>query len=402
MERTTQKNILLAVCGGIAAYKAAELVRLLRQQGHTVKVVMTASAQEFVGPLTFQALSGNPVYTEALNAGQDNGMEHISLTRWAELMLIAPATANTIAKCVHGFADNLVTALYLAANCPVFMAPAMNQAMWNNPATQENIRKLEHYGVTIIGPDSGEQACGETGYGRMAEPVEICRSLIQKAENANLQGIKVLISAGPTQEDIDPVRYITNRSSGKMGYALARAAVSSGAEVTLVSGPVKLTPPPGVRVIQVKSADQMYDAVMARANDCEIYIGAAAVADYAPVVTAQEKIKKNTTQITLSLTKTKDILAGLAQLQYAPFTVGFAAETTDLENYAQTKLRSKKLAMIAANWVSKEQGGFDSEQNALEVFWNEGSATLPMMDKYPLAKELIKLIALRFYEKNRI
>ncbi|MEQ1739394.1 MAG: bifunctional phosphopantothenoylcysteine decarboxylase/phosphopantothenate--cysteine ligase CoaBC [Methyloglobulus sp.] len=402
LETPIKKHVLLAICGGIAAYKSAELVRLLRKQGCEVRVVMTHSAREFVAPLTFQALSGNPVHTELLDADEENAMGHINLARWADVLVIAPATANTIAKCTHGLADDLVSTLFLAATCPVYMAPAMNQAMWNKAITQENIRQLEGYGVLFIGPNAGDQACGETGKGRMAEPAEICQRLLLESKSEVLQGVKVLISAGPTREYIDPVRYITNRSSGKMGFALARAASRAGAQVSLVSGPVNLPPPHHLDVIHVETAAQMYDAVLARAESSDIYIGAAAVADYSPGVMEKEKVKKKDSLTTLLLHKTKDILADVAQLKNAPFTVGFAAETNDLGAYAQAKLSGKKLDMIAANWVGREQGGFDSDQNALEIFWKNGKASLPMTDKNQLAEQLINLITTRFNEKNRI
>jgi phosphopantothenoylcysteine decarboxylase / phosphopantothenate---cysteine ligase len=398
----SKKRILLAVCGGIAAYKSAELVRLLRKQDGEVRVVMTRSALEFVGILTFQALSGNPVHSELLNADEENAMGHINLARWADVMVIAPATANTIAKCAHGLADDLVSALALTATCPIYMAPAMNQAMWHKAVTQDNIRKLEAYGIHFIGPNAGDQACGETGYGRMAEPAEICQRLLTESKTGVLQDLKILISAGPTREYIDPVRYITNRSSGKMGYALARAALQAGAQVSLVSGPVNLAVPAGIDMIPVETAAQMHDAVMAEAENVDIYIGAAAVADYSPVAMEKDKIKKQDAETSLALHKTKDILANVARLDNKPFTVGFAAETRDLETYAQEKLQNKKLDMIAANLVGQEQGGFDSEQNALEVFWVNGRKSLPMTGKTHLAQQLIDLIAKRFNEKNRI
>ena len=401
---TINKNIVLGVSGGIAAYKSAELVRLLRKQGAEVRVVMTQSAMEFISPLTFQALSGNPVYSELLDADAENAMGHISLARWADLVIIAPATANLIAKLSHGLADDLLSTLYLAATCPVYVAPAMNQAMWNKAVTQENIEKLVAHGVIIIGPEQGDQACGETGFGRMSEPGDICKRLIHALEFQNqsiaqcLQGLKLLISAGPTREPLDPVRYITNRSSGKMGYALANAALKAGAEVTLVSGSVTLTAPANSELVKVETAAQMYEAVMSRASEHDIYIGAAAVADYSPATMEPEKIKKQEEQTTIILQKTKDILAEVAKLDKRPFTVGFAAETHDLEAYARDKLARKKLDMIAANWVGRELGGFDSEQNALHVFWENGEKTLAMTDKTHLAEQLIRLIAERFNE----
>lgn len=402
MITATNKNVLLAVCGGIAAYKAAELVRLLRKNGANVRVAMTPSAKNFIGPLTLQALSGHPVHTDLLNPDEENAMGHISLARWADVMIIAPATANTLAKCACGMADNLVTALYLAADCPVYMAPAMNQAMWSKAATQENIRRLNNAGVTLIGPESGDQACGETGYGRMSEPAEICRQLSAGTETSVLSGIKVLISAGPTREYIDPVRYISNRSSGKMGYAIARAAVQAGAEVSLVSGPVNLTAPANVTLVRVESAAQMYDAVMSSAGNADIYIGTAAVADYSPAETSTGKIKKDREHIELALSKTQDILSAVARMGSAPFVVGFAAETHDLEGYALKKLHEKNLDMIAANWVGRQEGGFDSEQNALEIFWKNGRVSLPMADKKRISTLLIDIIATKFHEKNRV
>ena len=388
----TNKHILVGISGGIAAYKTAELVRLLRKQGAEVRVVMTQSAQAFVSPLTFQALSGNSVHIELLDSNTENAMDHINLARWADLLIIAPATANIIAKCSHGIADDLLTTLYLAATCPVYVAPAMNQAMWNKPVTQENLRKLQAHGARIIGPEAGDQACGEIGYGRMSDPVALCEQL-QIDFAPCLKGCRVLISAGPTREPIDPVRYISNRSSGKMGYALAKAAVNAGAEVTLVSGPVALAPPYQVDLVSVETAAQMYQAVISRAETYDIYIGAAAVADYSPAMMAPQKIKKQDEQSTLTLTRTKDILAAVAALSRRPFTVGFAAETHDLENYAKSKLQQKRLDMIAANWVGGEQGGFESDQNALEVFWASGHQSLAMTDKFQLAKNLIDLIA---------
>jgi phosphopantothenoylcysteine decarboxylase/phosphopantothenate--cysteine ligase len=397
---TINKHILVGVSGGIAAYKTAELVRLLRKQGADVRVVMTQSATQFVSPLTFQALSGHSVHSELLNAEAENAMSHISLARWADVFVIAPASANTLAKCSHGLADNLLSTLYLAVECPVYIAPAMNQAMWHKPVTQENIAKLKTHGVTIIGPEQGEQACGDTGLGRMAEPVAICERLLAKPMAQCLQGLRVLISAGPTREPLDPVRYITNRSSGKMGYALANAAVKAGATVTLVSGPVALVVPKSVERYLVETAAQMFDAVMAKAADCDIYIGAAAVADYTPVIVQAQKIKKQAEQSSIILQKTQDILATVASLDKRPFTVGFAAETDNLEHYAQHKLHEKNLDMIAANWVGREQGGFDSEQNALQVFWHTGQTTLAMMDKTQLAEQFILLCAERFNAKN--
>ncbi len=406
-------RILLAVCGGIAAYKAAELTRLLRKKNVEVQVVMTESATQFVSALTFQALSGNPVQTRLLDEYEEQAMGHIHLARWASSIVIAPATANMIAKLSYGLADDLVSTLCLAATCPIYVAPAMNQAMWHNPVTQENIARLKQRGISMIDPEQGEQACGETGIGRMAEPASICARLIgdkpylmpqtnvdstQKTRGI-LEGVKVLISAGPTREPLDPVRYITNRSSGKMGYALAEAALQAGASVTLVTGVVNLKAPAAAEVVQVETAEQMYHAVTSRAQEHNIYIGAAAVADYAPVQIKEQKIKTQAHESTIILQKTKDILAAVALLPHRPFVVGFAAETHDLAVYAKGKLVRKKLDMIAANWVGKEQGGFDRDENSLHVFWHDGDKVLPMTSKTQLAQQLIALISKRMNEK---
>ncbi|MDO8940693.1 MAG: bifunctional phosphopantothenoylcysteine decarboxylase/phosphopantothenate--cysteine ligase CoaBC [Methylicorpusculum sp.] len=395
------KHILLAVSGGIAAYKAAELVRLLRKQAFDVRVVMTESAQAFISPLTFQALSGHPVGTRLLDEDQEHVMGHISLARWADSVLVAPATANCIAKFSHGLSDDLVSTLVLAATCPVFIAPAMNQAMWKKAVTQENVARLNRDGFRFIGPASGEQACGEIGYGRMAEPDVICETLSRFFCHGDLSGKKVLISAGPTREPIDPVRFITNRSSGKMGYAITEAAIEAGGIVTLVSGPVALPPPKYCQIINVESAAQMHEAVMASAPNSDVYIGAAAVADYSPNTHQPEKIKKIENTLILELFKTRDILAEVAALPVQrPFTVGFAAETHDLERYAKDKLAKKNVDMIAANWVGKDQGGFDRDQNALQVYWKGGGKQLEMTDKTQLARQLINLIAEKMNEKN--
>ncbi len=394
------KKILLAVTGGIAAYKSAELVRLLRKENTEVRVVMTRAAQQFVTPLTFQALSGHPVATELLDVSQENAMGHINLARWADMLVVAPASADIIAKFSHGIADDLLTTLYLASECPVYIAPAMNQAMWNKVVTQENLKRLEQHGINIIGPEAGDQACGERGYGRMTEPVDICAQLITNKPTSLLQGKSVLISAGPTREPLDPVRYITNRSSGKMGYALADAAIAEGATVTLVSGPVSLVPHSEVSLVKVETAVQMYDEVLQRSGFHDVYIGTAAVADYSPGEIKQKKIKKHAEQTSITLYKNKDILGAVASSTPRPFTVGFAAETDDLERYARGKLERKKLDMIAANWVGKDVGGFEDDKNALQVFWRNGQQTFELMDKNELAKKLIALIAERMDEKS--
>lgn len=390
----------MGVCGGIAAYKAAELLRLLRKQGCEVRVVMTAAARQFVAPLTFQALSGHGVHSDLLDADQEQAMSHIHLARWADLLLIAPATADMLAKMAHGLADDLLSTLYLAAECPVAVAPAMNQAMWRKAVTQDNLARLLSNGVRVIGPAAGEQACGEQGLGRMSEPDEICRLVMDSQMIGALAGVRIVISAGPTREPLDPVRYLTNRSSGKMGYALAEAAVAAGALVTLVSGPVTLPAPRGAALIAVESALQMHEAVMVACRDADIYIGAAAVADYRPVTLAPRKIKKSGEAVSIELTKNPDIVADVAKLQPKPWVVGFAAETDDLEAYARHKLLAKNLDMIAANWVGKGEGGFESDRNALQVFWPCGHLTLAMTDKHTLAAQLLTLIAEKWHEKN--
>ena len=391
------KRVLLGITGGIAAYKSAELVRLLTRQDYEVRVVMTEAATQFISPLTFQALSAHPVYTQLLDADQENAMGHINLARWADLLLIAPASANSLAKFSYGLADDLLSTLYLAVTCPVYIAPAMNQAMWHKAATQENIQRLIQHGVTIIGPDAGSQACGDTGPGRMTEPAAIAQLLCRQNKPGILHAKKILITAGPTHEKIDPVRYITNRSSGKMGYALAEQARQLGAQVTLVSGPVSLSPPDHVNTVLVESAAEMYTAVMQHIEGQDIMIAAAAVADYSPVHVQIEKIKKQNEQTELNLVKTKDIVATVASLNNKPFTVGFAAETQHLKQYAQDKLIGKKLDMIAANWVGQAAGGFDSDSNALQVYWQTGNKTLAMTDKQQLAKQLLALIAERLH-----
>ena len=397
-----KKRILLGICGGIAAYKSAELVRLLRKQDQEVRVVMTQSAMQFISPLTFQALSGNPVSTELLDAEEENSMGHINLSRWADIFVIAPATANSIAKFSHGLADDLLSTLFLAADCPLLIAPAMNQAMWHKPITQDNIQKLIQHGIDIIGPEAGEQACGETGFGRMTEAKDIYLKLIQnKTNDYTLKDVNVLLTAGPTWEPIDPVRYITNRSSGKMGYALAEAALSAGANVTLVSGPVALNTPKDIKVVNVETAEQMFNAVISKVDENEIFIAAAAVADYSPTVKSLEKIKKQQNNSILQLQKTNDIVATVASLSNRPsFVVGFAAETQNLENYAINKLKQKNLDMIAANWVGQARGGFDAKENALQVYWNTGRKNLKMTNKKQLARQLIALIVERMNEKD--
>ena len=397
------RHILLGVTGGIAAYKALELVRLLKKEGAQVRVVMTKAACEFIAPLSFQALSGHSVHIELLDVDAENAMGHIELARWADIFIIAPASANTLSKFAHGNADNLLSTLYLAANCPVYIAPAMNHVMWNHVATQTNIQLLQTHGIRLISPEAGEQACGEIGVGRMAEPQTICARLLADitAPSQILAGIHIMITAGATREPLDAVRYITNRSSGKMGYAIACAAQLAGANVTLISGITALSPPENCHFIQTETAQAMHSAVFENINPCDIFIGAAAVADYRPIDVAQKKIKKKDDTLTLTLQKNADILADVAARKNPPFTVGFAAETHDLEHYARDKLIRKKLDMIAANWVGGERGGFESSDNALDIFWQDGQKSLPMTNKETLATQLISLIAKRFHLKTK-
>jgi len=399
MYQLTGKRILLGVTGGIAAYKAALLLRILRQHGAEVRVVMTRNACEFITPLTMQALSGKPVHTELLDLEAESAMGHIDLARWADLVLIAPASANFIARYANGFAEDLLSTLCLATGSPVMLAPAMNQQMWLNSATQENLGTIEERGISVIGPAEGDQACGETGPGRMLEPEEIASLAAKSFETNILSGSRLLVTAGPTREAIDPVRYISNRSSGRMGYAVAMAGIEAGAEVSLISGPVNLSAPDRAELINVTSAAEMYSAVMQKMSSTYIFVSAAAVADYSLRTIAEQKIKKSSDSYELSLQKNPDILAEVAALNSPPFTVGFAAETENLELNAQTKLRTKKLDMIAANQVGEDLG-FDSEMNALTVFWGAEHKQLQKAPKIRLARTLITLIADQYNEKN--
>lgn len=386
------RRILLGVTGGIAAYKAAELVRRLKERGADVQVVMTHGAREFVTPLTFQALSGRPVRTDLWDEAAEAAMGHIELARWAELVVVAPASADFLARLATGRADDLLSTLCLATTAPLWVAPAMNRVMWANAATQANVATLRERGVTVLGPASGEQACGEVGEGRMLEAADIAAAVYARELRGPLSGRHVVITAGPTREALDPVRFITNRSSGKMGYAVAEAARDAGARVTLVSGPVSLPTPAGITRVDVESAHQMYEAVHAAIGDADIYIGAAAVADYTPAACAQQKIKKTSECLELSLTKARDILASVAALERRPFTVGFAAETCDVEKHARDKLVRKKLDMIAANEVGATKA-FDREDNALLVLWPDGRRELELKSKADLAREFVALIA---------
>ena len=391
------ERVLLGVCGGIAAYKAAELVRRLREAGAEVRVVLTDGATHFVGAATFQALSGNPVRSSLWDAAAEAAMGHIELARWATRVVIAPATADMLAKLAHGHADDLLSTLCLATIAPLDVAPAMNNRMWLHPATQANLALLQTRGVSILGPADGEQACGEVGPGRLLEPDAIVAALAQTTapQPQTLRGVRVLISAGPTFEDLDPVRYLGNRSSGKMGFALAAAATALGAQVTLVAGPTALVTPAGVRRIDVRRTNEMRDAVLG-ALPQDIYIGAAAVADYMPRHTADRKLKKSAAMLVLELVRTPDILAEVAAHIPRPrMVIGFAAETEELESHARGKLADKQLDLIAANRVGIEGGGFESDDNALSVYWTGGEAQLGPMSKIRLAHALMDLIAQR-------
>lgn len=400
MNTLANRHVLVGVTGGIAAYKSAELVRRLSEHQAQVRVVMTPSACKFIGPLTMQALSGHPVHSDLLDPGTESVMGHIELARWCEVVIVAPASANFLARLAHGLADDLLTTLCLATTAPIVVAPAMNQQMWQAPVTQSNRTLLQNRGVRFLGPAEGGQACGEFGPGRMVEPLDIIESLRGLFSPGTLTGLRVLITAGPTREAIDPVRYISNRSSGKMGYAIARAALEAGAEVILVSGPVALTAPEGVERVSVESATEMLEAVMARIAGCDIFIAAAAVADYQCRRPFLQKLKKTEEAITLTLDRTPDILAKVAALPKTPFTVGFSAETEDLVASALDKLTRKSLDMIAANEVGSPGLGFESDENALRVLWADGDMELPRAPKLRLARDLIQIIARRYREKN--
>ncbi len=386
------KHILLGITGGIAAYKAPDLVRKLTAQGAIVRVVLTNAAAEFVSPMSLQAVSGNPVHHTLLDPAAEAAMGHIELAKWADILLIAPATANCLAKLANGLADDLLSTLYLATTAKVIIAPAMNQQMWKAAATQANLTTLTQRGVAILGPADGEQACGDIGVGRMLDPVDIVSQLVPSHARV-LEGKKVVITAGPTREELDPVRYITNHSSGKMGYAIAAAATAAGANVELISGPVALPAPAACKLHHVVSAEQMHSAVMQSINNADIFIATAAVADYRPKQVAPQKIKKNNDELTLTFVKNPDILKDVASLPNAPFTVGFAAESENVEAYARKKLSTKKLAMIAANDISAQGLGFNSDRNALHVIWSDGEKKLPADSKAALAQSLILLIA---------
>ena len=400
-ENLQGQKIVLCVGGGIAAYKALELVRRLREAGAQVQVAMTAGAQQFVTPLSFQALSGNPTRTSLWDNAAEASMGHIELARWADRIVIAPATADLLARLAHGQADDLVTTLCLATTAPITVAPAMNHRMWLHPATQANIATLLGRGAQVVGPEDGPLAEGESGPGRLSEPEALVAALLPAhaapvaASDGALKGLKVVVSAGPTYEDLDPVRYLGNRSSGKMGFAVADSAARRGAEVTLVAGPVHLPTPPGVKRVDVRSAAQMHEAVFA-ALPADIYIGAAAVADYTPRLPAANKIKKSNESLALDLVRTTDILAEVAaQTQSLKLVVGFAAETENVAGYARGKLVAKHLDLIVANRVGVADGGFESDQNAMTAYWPDGERVFTPGAKTRLADDLIDLIVER-------
>lgn len=396
------KNILLGVSGGIASYKSPDLVRRLKERGANVQVVMTQGAQQFVTPLTFQAVSGQPVRGELFDLDAEAAMGHIELARWADAIVVAPATADFIARLAQGRADDLLTTLCLATEQPVCVAPAMNRVMWSDPATVANVNILQQRGITLMGPGTGDQACGETGDGRMLEPTQIVSlvedTLHSRRQAGPLRGKNVVITAGPTRERLDPVRYLSNRSSGKMGFAVARAAVDAGANVILVCGPVNLTTPDDVERVDVESAQQMYEAVHARVADADIFIAAAAVADFRPASVSQTKIKKTGAHTSIELEPCPDILYSVGHLDSPPFAVGFAAETCDMKTHALRKIEKKRLKMIAANRVGDATSdgacvGFESDENELLVIWPGGEQLLPHASKTIVARGLIDLIA---------
>ncbi len=396
MLELANRRILLGVTGGIAAYKSAELIRRLKELGADVRVVMTKAAQEFITPLTLQALSGNPVHTELLDTDAEAAMGHIELARWGDLILIAPASADFIARFAHGHGNDLLTTLCLAARCPIALAPAMNQAMWACAANQANVTTLQQRGVPLFGPAEGEQACGDVGPGRMLEPSELAALCVEQFPSQKLTGVRVTITAGPTREAIDPVRYISNHSSGKMGFALAEAARDAGAQVTLISGTVNLATPDRVERIDVVSAQDMYDASLQRVSSTDIFIATAAVADFRVENCQNQKIKKqdnSNNTMTLSLVENPDIVASIANHENRPFTVGFAAETQDVEGYARSKIQRKNLDMIVANDVSRSDIGFNSDQNAVTIIWKEGQLALDTASKSQIARQIITTIS---------
>lgn len=399
MQSLINKRVLLGITGGIAAYKSAEIVRRLQDTGADVRVVMTKGAQEFITPLTLQALSGNPVHTDLLDPQAEAAMGHIELSRWADVILIAPASANFIAKLVAGEGSDLLSTLCLASLAPIAIAPAMNQGMWHNQATQKNLSVLQDRGVAVFGPAAGEQACGDVGLGRMIEANEIVECASSLFQTGKLAGKKVVITAGPTREALDPVRYISNHSSGKMGFALAEAAVDAGAKVVIVAGPVSLPTPDRVLRKDVVSAQEMCSTVLSEIDDTDVFIASAAVADYRPADVAEQKIKKgDQDSMTITLVKNPDIVATVAALPNKPYTIGFAAETQNVTEFAQLKLQKKNLDMIVANDVANTNIGFNSDNNAVTIIDCDGQQTLSMRSKAQLARDLIDIIAISYLD----
>lgn len=395
------KHILVGITGGIAAYKSADLIRRLRDAGAKVEVAMTRAAQEFITPLTLQAVSGRPVHGDLFDPQAEAAMGHIELARWADLILVAPASADFMARLCYGHASDLLSTLCLATTAPIVLVPAMNQQMWHHQVTQENVMRLKMQGVTLLGPGEGSQACGEVGPGRMLEPQQIITQLVGRADIAGkptiaMQGLRILLTAGPTHEAIDPVRYLTNHSSGKMGYAIASVAHQLGAEVTLVSGPVPLPTPKGVMRVDVNTAMEMHQAVASRAAQCDIFIAAAAVADYRSEQVSPHKLAKNDQEINLKLVRNPDILATVASSSNAPFCVGFAAQTEEVIVKAKEKLVKKHLDMVIANKVGEGDIGFNSDNNEVDVLWPGGEKHLAKQAKQKLAYELITLIMERY------
>ncbi len=393
-QQSSKLKVLLGITGGIAAYKSPDLVRRLAERGCEVRTVLTSSAKHFVSPMSLQAVSGHKARWDLMDADAEASMGHIELARWADVILVAPATADVLAKAAHGIADDLLTTLLLASESPVFFAPAMNRVMWSHGATQSNVATLEARGVAMLGPGVGEQACGDVGAGRMLEPAEIADQVVARFNRKkHLADINVLITAGPTLEDIDPVRFIGNRSSGKMGFALAKAAFEAGATVTVIHGPTSSKPAAGITSVCVRSAAQMHEAVMAQVHSVDIFIAAAAVADYRPRTVHEAKLKKEgQDSLTLELVKNPDILMDVCRLQEKPFCVGFAAETNDVSAHAKDKMKRKGADMIVANRVGGPRGGFDDDANAVTVFWSNESEEFELVNKSILAVRLLRLI----------
>ena len=400
MPSLSDQHIVLGITGGIAAYKSAELVRRLVDHGAEVQVVMTDAAKTFIAPLTLQALSGRPVRDTLLDPSAESGMGHIEIARWADRLVVAPASADFIARLAGGMASDLLATVCLATSAPIALAPAMNQGMWRKSATQRNLATLKADGITMLGPNSGEQACGDVGPGRMVEPAEIISHLTSPEKTQVLDGVSVMITAGPTWEALDPVRALSNHSSGKMGYAVAAAAVSAGATVTLVSGPTALDPPPGIQYRSIRSAEEMLAAVERDIDTCDVFIGVAAVADYRPARSETSKIKKQADSITLELVRTPDILARVAQQVKRPFTVGFAAETDQAIANAREKLHNKGLDLIAVNQVDEANNPFSSEENRLVLISQTDEIDLGRDSKTVLAEQLISEIAHRYHDQH--